>query len=121
MLTFKSPVIHENIWKIVLKTNKELNAIYNKDKKEKRNNDDIGGVIEYSTMTIYIDKNLDDSLFRKAFRKQLMNLYLWETGQEGHLFTQEDFCDLASVVAPLICKTADEILLKIRNGGNKNE
>lgn len=41
-----------------------------------------------------------------------MNLYLWETGQQNHLFTQEEFCDITSVAAPLICKIADYIVLK---------
>lgn len=113
MYQFNSPVIHENIWRICLKTNKELNEIYNEDRKE-ANEDNFGGMIEYSSSTIYLNKDLDDASYRKSLRKQLMNLYLWETGQQDHLFTQEEFCDLTSVAAPLICKTADDIALALK-------
>ena len=118
MFTFNSPVIHENIWKISLKSNKELRKIYFEGRKEEKK-EDIGGIIEYATSTIYLDMDLNDELLGRALRKQLMNLYLWETGQQNRLFTEEEFCDLTSVAAPLICKTADEILSKIRNGGKE--
>lgn len=113
MLEFYSPVIHENIWKISLKTNKELRKIYFEGRKEEKK-EELGGIIEYSSSTIYIDKDLDDDLLERALRKQLMNLYLWETGQQDHLFTEEEFCDLTSVAAPLICKTADNIILMLK-------
>ena len=113
MLEFYSPVIHENVWKISLKTNKELRKIYFEGRKEEKK-EELGGVIEYSSSTIYIAKELDDDLFGRALRKQLMNLYLWETGQQDHLFTEEEFCDLTSVAAPLICKTADNIILMLK-------
>lgn len=113
MLEFYSPVIHENVWKISLKTNKELRKIYFEGRKEEKK-EELGGVIEYSSSTIYIDKELDDDLLGRALRKQLMNLYLWETGQQDHLFTEEEFCDLTSVAAPLICKTADNIILMLK-------
>ena len=117
MLEFYSPVIHENVWKISLKTNKELRKIYFEGRKEEKE-EELEGIIEYSSSTIYIDKELDDDLLGRALRKQLVNLYLWETGQQAHLFTEEEFCDLTTVAAPLICKTADEILSKLRNGGS---
>lgn len=113
MLEFYSPVIHENVWKISLKTNKELRKIYFEGRKEEKE-EELGGIIEYSSSTIYIDKELDDDLLGRALRKQLVNLYLWETGQQDHLFTEEEFCDLTSVVAPLICKTADNIILMLK-------
>ena len=113
MLEFYSPVIHENVWKISLKTNNELRKIYFEGRKEEKK-EELGGVIEYSSSTIYIDKELDDDLLGRALRKQLMNLYLWETGQQDHLFTEEEFCDLTSVAAPLICKTADNIILMLK-------
>lgn len=113
MLEFYSPVIHENVWKISLKTNKELRKIYFEGRKEEKK-EELGGIIEYSSSTIYIDKDLDDDLLERALRKQLMNLYLWETGQQDHLFTEEEFCDLTSVAAPLICKTADNIILMLK-------
>lgn len=113
MYQFNSPIIYDNIWQICLKTKKELNEIYNKDRKEAIE-DDLGGIIEYSSSTIYLDKNLDDDSFRKSLRKQLMNLYLWETGQQDHLFTQEELCDLASVAASLICKTTENLILQIK-------
>lgn len=113
MFTFNSPVIYENIWKISLKTNKELRKIYFEGRKEEKK-EELGGILEYSSSTIYIDKDLDDDLLGRALRKQLMNLYLWETGQQDHLFTEEEFCDLTSVAAPLICKTADNIILMLK-------
>ena len=114
MFAFNSPVIQENIWRICLKTKKELNIIYYEDKKIEKE-EDFKGLIEYSSSTIYIDMDLDKKLLKRTLRKKLMNLYLWETGQQNHLFTEEEFCDLTSVAAPLICKTADEIALELNN------
>lgn len=111
MFTFNSPIIHENIWKIYLKTKKELIKIYYGEIKD---DEDIEGIIDYIDSTIYLDKNLDDISLKKELRKKLMHLYLWETGQQEHRFTEEEFCDLTSVAAPLICRTADDIFLRIK-------
>lgn len=113
MIKFNSPVIHENIWKIYLKTNKEVSDFYYEDKKNVEK-EKIYSVIEYRTSTIYIDKELDDNSTLKALRKKLVNLYLWETGQQDHSFNEEEFCDLASVSIPLIYKIAENLLLKIK-------
>lgn len=120
MFTFKSPVIQENIWKICLKTKRELNKIYFEDRKIEKE-EDLKGLIEFSSLTIYIDKNLDDVSLTRILRKKLMNLYLWETGQQDHLFTEEEFCDLTSVVAPLICQTANDIVLCLKKNSKKGE
>ena len=113
MITFNSPVISENVWNLCLKTNKEIEDIYYEDRKTEQR-EEIHSVIEYTSSTIYLDKELDDNSILKALRKKLVNLYLWETGQEDHLFKEEEFCDLASVVIPIIYKTSENLLLRIK-------
>lgn len=113
MFTFNSPVIRENIWKIDFKTKEELKRIYY-EAKEAENKEEIDGIIEFRTFTIYLNKDLDEVSLKKILRKKLVNLYLWETGQQDHRYTEEEFCDLVSVLAPLICKSADDILLNIK-------
>lgn len=113
MFTFNSPIIKENIWKICFKTKNELIKLYYEDEEIERE-EDIRGLIEYATSTIYIDKNLDDVLLKRTLRKKMMNLYLWETGQQNRLYTEEEFCDITSVAAPLICKSADELVLGLK-------
>lgn len=120
MFTFNSPVISENVWKICFKSQEEMIKIYyegrEEEKKEKKE-----GMIEYISFTIYIDKDLDDASLLKTLRKQLMRIYLWETGQQDHMFTEEEFCDLNSVAAPLICKTANEIASRLKENGIRKE
>lgn len=78
------------------------------------------GITEYATQTIYIDKDLDGFPLVKALRHELMHIYLWETGQQGRIFNEEELCDLMSVAIPLINKTADEIIIRLKEGLYKN-
>ena len=113
--TFKSPTILKNIWKLCFRDRVEMTKIYY----ESRTPDEetrIHGITEYVTSTIYIDKDLDGFLLAKALRHELTHIYLWETGQQGRVFDEEELCDIMSVAAPLICKTADEIMLRLKEG-----
>lgn len=116
MFEFKSPVIPEHIWKISLKTPKEMLKIYYEDRPIEQ--EKIEGITEYIISTIYIDETLDDKELLRTLRKQLMRLYLFETGQQNRKFTEEEFCDLMSVASPLICKTANR-LKRLVKGENK--
>ncbi len=112
MFTFKSPVIENNIWNICFKPKEDIYKIYYEDKTPEYGTR-INGITEYFTSTIYIDKELDGFLLIKTLRHELMHLYLWETGQQGREYTEEELCEIVSVAAPLICKTADEIISKL--------
>lgn len=117
--TFKSPAIPKNIWKLCFRDKEEMNRIFY----EGRVPDDdtrIHGITEYITSTIYIDKDLDGFLLAKTLRHELTHVYLWETGQQGRINNEEETCDLLSVAAPAICKTADEIILRLKEGLYKN-
>ena len=72
------------------------------------------GITEYITSTIYIDKELEDFLLIKALRHESMHIYMWETGHQDRKYTEEEICDIISVAAPLICQTADEIVLRLK-------
>ena len=113
--TFKSPVISKNIWKLCFRNRKEMTKIFYED----RAPDDevrVHGITEYVTLTIYIDEDLDGFLLAKALRHELTHIYLWETGQQGRVFDEEELCDIMSVAAPSICKTADEIIFRLKEG-----
>lgn len=115
MFTFKSPGISKNIWKLCFRNRKEMTKIFYEDRvpdEEAR----IHGITEYVTSTIYIDKDLDGFLLVKTLRHELTHVYLWETGQQGRVFTEEELCDIMSVASPLICKTTDEIVLRLKEG-----
>ena len=117
--TFKSPAIPKNIWKLCFRDKEEMNRIFY----EGRVPDDdtrIHGITEYITSTIYIDKDLDGFLLAKTLRHELAHVYLWETGQQGRINNEEETCDLLSVAAPAICKTTDEIILRLKEGLYKN-
>lgn len=114
MIPFKSPICSEHIWYLCLKTNKEIEEIYYSNNKKKEQDKEIHGIIEYITSTIYIDKNLDDVLFVKEIRKQLMRIYLYDTGMDDILYSEENFCDVVGVAAPLICNRTDEIISEIK-------
>lgn len=117
--TFKSPAIPKNIWKLCFRGKEEMNRIFY----EGRTPDDdtrIHGITEYITSTIYIDKDLDGFLLAKTLRHELTHVYLWETGQQGRINNEEETCDLLSVAAPVICKTTDEIILRLKEGLYKN-
>ena len=115
MFTFHSPAISKNIWKLCFRDKEEMTRIFY----EGRTPDEdtrLHGITEYITSTIYIDKDLDGFLLAKALRHELMHVYLWETGQQGRINNEEEVCDLISVAAPAVCKTADEIMLRLKEG-----
>jgi hypothetical protein len=119
LFTFKSPAISKNIWKLCFRDRDEMNRIFYEGRAPE---DDtrIHGITEYVTSTIYIDKDLDGFLLAKTLRHELTHVYLWETGQQSRINNEEETCDLLSVAAPSICKTTDEILLRLKEGLYKN-
>lgn len=120
MFTFKSPALPKNVWKLCFRDREEMNRIFY----EGRTPDEearIHGITEYTTQTVYIDKDLDGFILAKALRHELTHVYLWETGQQGReKYDEEEICDIMSVAAPAICKSVDEILLRLREGLYKN-
>lgn len=76
----------------------------------------IFGITEYVTSTIYIDKDIDGYLLGKTLRHELTHIYLWETAQQDREWTEEELCDLMGVIAPIIAKSADDIMLRLREG-----
>ena len=115
MFTFRSPAISKNIWKLCFRNREEMNKIFY----ENRTPDEearIHGITEYITSTVYIDKDLDGFLLSKAIRHELTHIYLWETGQQGRVYNEEEVCDLMSVAGPAISKTTDEIILRLKEG-----
>ena len=120
MFEFKSPAISKNTWKLCFRDKKTMNDIYY----EGRTPDDearIHGITEYITQTVYIDKELDGFLLSKVLRHELTHIYLWETGQQAREnYNEEEICDILIVAAPAICKTTDEIILRLKEGLYKN-
>lgn len=115
MFTFNSPAISKNTWKLCFRTREEMNKIYYENRpidEEVR----LHGITEYITSTIYIDKDLDGFPLVKALRHELTHIYLWETGQQSSVMNEEEICDFMSVAAPAICKTADNIILRLKEG-----
>lgn len=116
MFTFKSPAISTNIWKLCFRSKEEMNKIYY----EGRTPDEearIHGITEYITQTIYVDKELDGFPLVKVLRHELTHVYLWETGQQAReKYDEEEICDIISIAAPAICKTTDEIMLRLKEG-----
>jgi hypothetical protein len=114
-MEFVSPVIPKNIWKLCFRDRDEMNKIYY-ESKTPDDNARIHGITEYITQTIYVDKELDGFLLGKVLRHELMHVYLWETGQQGREYTEEEICDLMSVASPAINKCADTLMLRLREG-----
>ena len=115
MFTFKSPVISKNVWKLCFRDRAEMNKIYYENRpvdEETR----LHGITEYITSTIYIDKDLDGFLLAKTLRHELTHIYLWETGQQDRVYNEEELCEVMSVAAPLITKSANDILLRLKEG-----
>lgn len=113
MFTFKSPITPTNSWKLCFRERAEMNKIYYENRpidEETR----IHGITEYISQTVYIDKELDGYALMKVLRHELMHIYLWETGQQDHCYNEEEMCDLISVAAPMICKTADDIMFRLK-------
>lgn len=113
MLTFESPAISKKIWKLYLESQKDMMKIYYEDTEPKEGNR-LNGITEYATATVYIDKDLDGFLLIKTLRHELMHVYLWDIGKNGSYYWEDEICETMSVVAPLICKIADDIALKIK-------
>lgn len=120
MFEFISPAIPKNKWKLCFRDKKEMNDIYYDDGETPEKGVRLHGVTEYHTMTIYIDKELDGFLLSKALRHELMHIYLWETGQQAREYTEEEVCDLISVASPIINKTVDDIMLRLKEGWYKH-
>lgn len=76
----------------------------------------IHGMTEYISSTIYIDKELDGFLLAKTLRHELTHIYLWETGQQGRVYDEEELCDILSVATPSVNKTTNEIILRLKEG-----
>ena len=113
--TFKSPINQKNIWTLCFRDRDEMNRIYYENRpvdQETR----IHGITEYISQTVYIDKDLDGFLLAKALRHELTHVYLWETGQQGRVFNEEELCDIMSVAAPSIHKAVEEIVFRLREG-----
>ena len=119
MFEFKSPANSKNIWKLCFRDKKIMNDIYYEGRTPD-NEARIHGITEYITQTVYIDKELDGFLLSKVLRHELTHIYLWETGQQDRVLNEEETCDLLSVAAPVICKTTDEIILRLKEGLYKN-
>lgn len=113
--TFNSPVIHKNIWVLCFRDKKEMTKICYDDKIVD-DNIRVYGVTDYTTSTIYIDKDLDGFLLARTLRHELAHLYLWETGQQGRICNEEELCEIMSVAAPIINKTAEDIMLRLKEG-----
>ena len=115
IFTFKSPANPKNIWKLCFRDREEMNKIFYENRpvdEEAR----IHGITEYITQTVYIDKEIDGFPLVKALRHELTHIYLWETGQQARVYNEEELCDLMSIAAPAINKTADEIVLRLKEG-----
>lgn len=113
--TFKSPANQKNIWTLCFRDREEMSRIYYENRpidQEVR----LHGITEYITQTVYIDKDLDGFLLGKALRHELTHIYLWETGQQDRVMNEEEQCDFVSIVAPIITKTANDIMLRLREG-----
>lgn len=115
MFSFKSPAISKNIWKLCFRDQKTMNDLYYENRTPEEGAR-INGLTEYTNLTIYIDKDLDGFLLNKTLRHELTHIYLWETGQQDRIMNEEEICDFMSVAAPAICKTTDEIMLRLKEG-----
>lgn len=114
--TFKSPAINTNIWKLCFRDREEMDRIYYEGRQPEEGAR-IHGITEYITQTVYIDKDLDGFPLTKVLRHELTHIYLWETGNQGQeKYDEEEICDILSVAAPYICKTTDEIILRLKEG-----
>ena len=116
MFQFKSPAIGTNIWTLCFRGKEEMDRIYYEGRQPEEGTR-IHGITEYITQTVYVDKELDGFPLAKVLRHELTHVYLWETGNQGQeKYDEEEICDILSVAAPNICKSVDEILLRLREG-----
>lgn len=118
MFTFVSPVNQKNIWTLCFRDKDEMNRLYYENKPSEEGVR-LHGITEYITQTIYIDKELDGFLLGKTLRHELTHVYLWETGQQDRVMNEEETADFMSVAAPVITKTANDIMLRLKEGWYK--
>jgi predicted SprT family Zn-dependent metalloprotease len=119
MFTFTSPAITKNVWNLCFRTRAEMNRLYYEDRPidpEVR----IFGITTPMTSTIYLDEELDGFLLAKTLRHELTHIYLWETGQQGRVFNEEEMCDIMSVAAPAVNQTTSDIMLRLKEGWYKH-
>ena len=118
-MEFVSPINPKNIWTLYFKDRNEMNRIFYENRpidQEAR----LHGITEYISQTIYIDKDLDGFLLGKTLRHELTHVYLWETGQQDRVLNEEETADFMSVARTVICKCADDLMLRLREGLYKN-
>lgn len=115
MFTFRSLITPKNIWTLCFRDKEDMTRIYYENRTPEEGAR-IYGLTEYTNSTIYIDKDLDGFLLMKTLRHELTHVYLWETGQQDRIMNEEEICDFISVAASIICKTADEIMLRLKEG-----
>ena len=115
MFSFKSPANQKNIWKLCFRDKDEMNRIFYENQPVNQGIR-LHGITEFITQTIYIDKELDGYLLGKALRHELTHIYLWETGQQDTMKNEEEICDFMSVAAPMICKCANDIMFRLKEG-----
>lgn len=115
MFTFQLPTGVKNVWKLCFRDKAEMKRIFYED----RIPEDgmiVNGITDFNASTIFLEKSLDGFLLAKTLRHELMHAYLWETGQQGRDYSEEEMCDIVSVASPIINKTADDILLRLKEG-----
>lgn len=113
--TFTSPANHKNIWTLCFRDRDEMNRIYYENRPvdpETR----LYGVTDYISQIVYIDKDIDGFLLAKTLRHELTHIYLWETGQQGRVMSEEEQCDFVSIIAPVITQSTNDILTRLREG-----
>lgn len=120
MITFNLLVNNSSKWNLYLKNDSEMKNIYYGDQ-EPEDGMSINGVTEYITSSVYISKKLNGFMLIKTLRHELMHIYLYELGKRDAFYSEDEVCEILADAMPIIDKTTDEILLKLRNGGNKNE
>lgn len=117
MFTFKSPVDENHIWKLCFRDPNEVNRLfYEHNPTPESERTDVLGFVTFPEMTIFISNNLDGFALAKTLRHEITHLYLWETGQEHDNYDEEMLANFIGSAAPAICKTVDNILLRLKEG-----
>lgn len=115
MFSFKSPVNSKHIWTLCFRDKDTMRRIFYEEKSIEEGVR-IFGMTEFTSSTIYIDKDLDGFILAKTLRHELTHVYLWETGQQDRVMNEEEVCDFMSVAMPIIHKTTEEILFRLKEG-----
>ena len=90
-------------WKIIEKSNEEMNLL-NDDK-----DDRLCGLTEYSTHTIYINKDIIDKELTLYHELTHMFMYVYGHNQfQDKTFTYEDVCEICACSHNLISKIAND-------------